>query len=104
MSLEHKAQQWLLLDNQLKQLGEKVKELREKKNKLTEEMVEEQKTGLLPQKLKIVETRVAETLTFKYLEKTLSQIIKNPDQVKTIVEFVKQNREIKSVTEIKRIQ
>lgn len=101
MSLEQKVQQWVQLDTQLKQYGEKVKELREKKQALTEQILEA-KTVTLPLNVKVVETRVAETLTFKYLEKTLSQIIKNQDQVKTIIEFVKKSREIKVATELKR--
>jgi dihydroorotase len=41
-------------------------------------------------------------LTFKYLEKTLGEIIKNESQVKLIMEHIKQKREIKVVPEIKR--
>jgi hypothetical protein len=103
MSLEQKVQQWVQLDTQLKQYGEKARELREKKQALTEQILEAKtETVSLPLNVKVVETRVAESLTFKYLEKTLSQIIKNQDQVKTIIEFVKKNREIKVATELKR--
>lgn len=103
MSLEQKVQQWVQLDTQLKQYGEKVRELREKKQALTEQILEAKaETVSLPLNVKVVETRVAESLTFKYLEKTLSQIIKNQDQVKTIIEFVKKSREIKVATELKR--
>lgn len=36
MSFENKIQQWVQLDNQLKHLNEKTKELREKRNILEE--------------------------------------------------------------------
>ena len=36
MSFESKIQQWVSLDNQLKQLNEKVKDLRDKRNDLEE--------------------------------------------------------------------
>ena len=53
-------------------------------------------------KLKFVETKVPEPLTFKYLEKTLGEIINNDSQIQLIMEHIKQKRTIKIVPEIKR--
>ena len=53
-------------------------------------------------RLKFVNTRVPEPLTFKYLEKTLGEVIKNESQIKIIMEHIKQKRAIKTVPEIKR--
>ena len=53
-------------------------------------------------KLKFTNTKVQEPLTFKYLEKTLGEVIKNESQVKLIMEHLKQKRSIKIVPEIKR--
>jgi len=53
-------------------------------------------------KLKFVDTRIVEPLTFKYLEKTLGEIIKNESQVQVIMDHIKQKRAIKIVPEIKR--
>ena len=53
-------------------------------------------------KLKFVDTKVPEPLTFKYLEKTLGEIIKNDSQVQLIMEHIKQKRSVKVVPEIKR--
>lgn len=111
MSFENHVQQWVSLDNQLKIYNEKIKELREKRHALTENIQQHVKNNQLSHsvihisdgKLKFVETRVAEPLTFKYLEKTLSEIIKNETQVKTIMDHIKQKREIKVVSEIKRL-
>jgi conjugal transfer/entry exclusion protein len=110
MSFENQIQQWVSLDNQMKIYAEKIKELRDKKNSITENIQQHVKTNQLSQstiqisdgKLKFVETRVSEPLTFKYLEKSLSEIIKNESQVKMIMEHVKKNREIKVNSEIKR--
>lgn len=104
MSIEQKIQQWILLDEQIKQLGEKTKDLREKKNKLTESILENGLENLPKNKVKVVESRVAEGLTFRYLSRSLSQIIKNPTQVETILNFLKQNREIKTIQELKKIE
>ncbi len=108
---EAQLKQWVLLDNQLKELNERTKEAREKRKKLEESLTTYASTNNLSNntikiagdtKLKFATTQVAEPLTFKYLEKALSQVIRNPTQVKQIVDHVKQNREIKTVPEIKR--
>ena len=53
-------------------------------------------------KLKFTNTKVQEPITFKYLEKTLAEVIKNESQVKLIMEHLKQKRSVKIVPEIKR--
>ena len=53
-------------------------------------------------KIKFANTKVQEPITFKYLEKTLGEVIKNETQVKLIMEHIKQKRNIKIVPEIKR--
>jgi hypothetical protein len=110
MSFENQIQQWVALDNQLKLLNEKVKDVREKRNTLSENITNYASTNNLSNatiqisdgKLKIVNTHVSEPLTFKYLERTLGEVIKNENQVKIIMDHIKKNRNIKSVPEIKR--
>ena len=111
MSFENQIQQWVQIDNQLKDLSEKVKNLRDKRNTLEENITTYVSTNNLSNatvnisdgKLKFVNTRVPETITFKYLEKTLGEVIKNESQVKQIVEYLKENRDSKIVPEIKRL-
>jgi dihydroorotase len=110
MSFENQIQQWVSLDNQLKQLNEKTKDLREKRNTLEEKITNYASSNNLSNatveisdgKLKFVNTKVQEPLSYKYLEKTLSEIIKNESQVKLIMEHIKQKRAIKIIPEIKR--
>ena len=110
MSFENKIQQWVQLDNQLKQINEKTKELREKRSVLEENITSYASINNLSNttvqisdgKLRFTETKVAEPLTFKYLEKTLSEVIKNESQIKLIMEHIKQKRSVKIVPEIKR--
>ena len=110
MSFENQIQQWVSLDNQLKQLNEKVKDLRDKRNNLEENITSYASENNLSNatvkisdgKLKFTNTKVQEPLTFKYLEKTLGEVIKNESQVKLIMEHLKQKRSIKIVPEIKR--
>jgi hypothetical protein len=53
-------------------------------------------------KLRFASTKLQPPLTFRYLEKSLGEIIKNEIQVKQIVEHIKDKREFKIVSEIKR--
>ena len=110
MSFENQIQQWVSLDNQLKQLNEKVKDLRDKRNNLEENITSYASENNLSNatvkisdgRLKFTNTKVQEPLTFKYLEKTLGEVIKNESQVKLIMEHIKQKRAVKIVPEIKR--
>ena len=110
MSFENQIQQWVSLDNQLKQLNEKVKDLRDKRNNLEENITSYASENNLSNatvkindgRLKFTNTKVQEPLTFKYLEKTLGEVIKNESQVKLIMEHLKQKRAVKIVSEIKR--
>ena len=110
MSFEGQIQQWVSIDNQLKQLNEKTKELREKRNVLEENITTYANNNNLSNstvqisdgRLKFTNTKIPEALTFKYLEKTLGEVIKNESQVKQIMEHLKQKRSVKVVPEIKR--
>ena len=110
MSFESQIQQWVSIDNQLKNLNEKIKELREKRSSLTNNISNYASSNNLSDKIlkigdgkiKIVNTKTSEPLTFKYIENTLGEIIKNETQAKMILEHLKQKRETKIVAEIKR--
>lgn len=110
MSFEQNIQQWVSIDNQIKLLNDKIHELREKKQQLCENISEHVENNNLKNatvkisdgKLKFVTTKVASPLTFKYVEKSLGDVIKNQTQVHQIVEYLKDHREIKTVSEIKR--
>jgi hypothetical protein len=110
MSFENQIQQWVAIDNQLRLLNDKAKELRESKNALCRNItnhVEQNNMGhvviqISDGQLKFGETRTAAPLTYKHLEKCLGEIINNETQVKQIIDYVKQNREVKTAHEIKR--
>jgi len=111
MSFEQNIQQWVSIDNQIKLLTEKIHELREKKHKLGENITNHVEKNNLNNatvqisdgKLRFVTTKVSTPLTFKYVEKTLGEVIRNQTQVKQIIEYLKDHRDVKIVPEIKRI-
>jgi predicted nuclease with TOPRIM domain len=108
-SFEQQVSQWLQLDHEIKESNERLKQMREKRQKLEESLNKYASTNNLSNntiqvngtKLKFTETRLAEPLTFRYLERSLSEVIKNPTQAKQILDYIKQNREIKTVPEIR---
>ena len=88
-----------------------MKELRDKKNTLSENINTHIETSNLSNsslklsdgQLKFIKVKDTQQLTFKYLETCLHEIIKNEEQVNKIVEYVKNKREVKYVSEIKRL-
>jgi uncharacterized protein YlxP (DUF503 family) len=110
MSFEREIQQWVSLDNEIKILNEKAKGLREKRSILEKSITTQAQTNNLSNanikisdgNLRFINTKVTEPLTFRYLEKSLNEVIKNESQVKSIVEYIKQKRNTKIVQEIKR--
>lgn len=111
MSFETNIQQWVSIDNQLKTLNDKIKELKEKKNILTETINTYVESNSLSTstvqisdgQLKFMKSKETQPLTFKYLEKCLREIITNEEQVNQIIEYIKNKREVNYNFEIKRL-
>lgn len=111
MNFEKNIQNWVNVDNQIKTLNDKLKELKETKQTLSHQINNHVETSNLTNVsvkindglLKFISLKEAQPLTYKYLETCLSEIIKNEEQVKKIIEYIKNKREIKIVPEIKRI-
>ena len=110
MSFEQHIQQWVSIDNQMKQLTDQVKILRDKKNTLNDAIFNHVENANLANsviqisdgKIKFIKTKDTQVLTFKYLETCLHEIIKNEDQVNKIIEYIKNKRDVKYVAEIRR--
>ena len=106
MSFDQYVNNWMTIDNKIKQLNEQMKGLKEKKESLSQHILSYTEKNNMNQisdgKLKIVQTKTPQPLTFKYLEKCLKEIIKNESQVNQIINYIKTQREIKIEPEIKR--
>lgn len=107
---EKNIQRWVTLDNQLKILNERSKELREEKNDLVEDINMYIETNKLTNasvdisdgKLKFTQTKIAQPLTLKFVENCLSDIVNDQRQVNQIMKYIKDKRERKEISEIKR--
>tara|TARA_Y100000816_G_scaffold30830_1_gene19714 strand:- start:38892 stop:39233 length:342 start_codon:yes stop_codon:yes gene_type:complete len=111
MSFEDNIKEWVALDNQLRLYQDKIKQIRDKRTTVSDKIlnVDSFETRLKNKtleisdgKLKFVSTKVSPSLSFKYVEDSLTKIIKNEKQVEIIMRYLKENREIKMVSEIKR--
>lgn len=108
---DKQIQQWIQTDDQIKALNEKLKELRDKKHALNTNITNYAEQNKLinstlqinNDKLKFGHTKSQSPITLTYLQKCLGEIIKNETQSKQIFEYVKNNRESKIVSEIRRL-
>ena len=111
MSFENQNQQWVSIDNQINELNEQLRELRDQKNELNDTIATHVENSNLSNatvqisdgRIRFVKVKDTQPLTFKYLESCLRDIIKNEDQVNKILDYIKNKREVKYVSEIKRI-
>jgi seryl-tRNA synthetase len=109
--LQAKLQKWIEYDNEQHELNEKMNALRAKKKELSDEIfkitetngMKEARIKMNNEKIHITMTNVQQPLTFKYLQNTLSDIIKDESQLGQTMKYIKEKREVKVVQEIKRI-
>jgi len=110
MSFEENIKQWILIDNEMKENYEKIKLLRERKNSLQENIITHVKNNDLDNarvkindgELKFVETKCSNPITLKYLQCCLEECIESEEDVEHIMCYIKENRETKQHSEIKR--
>ena len=108
--LEKTIQNWVELDNELKKINEKAKDIRTRKNDIEDKLItyvednnmNNRVVNITDGKIKFCETKQTSPLTLGFLEKCLSEVIANQSQVKQIVDYIKSKRETKMVPEIKR--
>lgn len=110
MSFENNIKKWVTIDNELKNLNDKTKELRSQRNDLCESIMEEVEDKNLHRavikisdgRLKFTNTKQTAPLTLSYVESCLKDVIPNESQVEIIMNYIKEKREVKNVSEIKR--
>ena len=110
MSFEENIQKWVSLDYQLRSLHDKTKQLREDKNNLEDGIIkyvdahnlQNSVVKLSDGKLKFTMVKQTNPLTLKYVDECLGKCIKNPEQVKLIMNYIKESRNSKIIPDIKR--
>jgi hypothetical protein len=110
MSFEENIKKWVALDNQLKTVNERVRQMRDEKNTLEEGIMTYVETNKLTNatvnisdgKLRFVTAKQTAPLTLKHVEECLSKCIGNENQVAQIMRVIKESREVKYTADIKR--
>ena len=107
---QENVQNWVTLDNQIKRLNDKARELREQRSQKEEIILQYVETESLANatvkisdgKLRFGSSRQTSPLTFKHIEECLNKCIQSPEQVEKIMAYIKETRDIKYVPDIKR--
>ena len=110
MSFEENIKKWVALDNQLKTIHERTKQLRDEKNTLEEGIMTYVETNKLTNatvnisdgKLRFVSAKQTAPLTLKHVEECLLKCIGSQNQVNHIMQIIKDSREVKYSADIKR--
>ena len=110
MTLEQNIKNWVSIDNQLKEINERAKELRESRsnleNSITQYIEENKLTDATIEisdgRLRYANCKNTKPLTIKYVDTCLREIISNKEQVDQIMQYIKSKREEKYAPIIKR--
>ena len=110
MTLEQKIKEWVTIDNQVKLYQEKIRDLRNVKFNISNELLQyaeqnniEDSTILISDgKLRFQTTKLSSPLTFKYIKQCLKEQMSNDREVNQIMNHIKTHRDIQYKKEIKR--
>ena len=110
MEFNQKIRNWVSIDNQITTLRNEMRDLRNTKNELKEEIYTYAERNELDRsvikisdgQLKFQQTKQSSPLTLKYIKQCLNNCIGNENQVNLILNYIKENREFKTVYDIKR--
>ena len=107
--IEH-VKNWVILDQRIQMINEKTKQIRELKSTVTTEICDYMKRnnitsniGISNGELRRYDKKEYKPLTFTYVEKCLTDIIKDKTHVEYIIKYLKDNREITVSQDIKRV-
>ena len=107
---ETSIQKWVALDNQIRNINEKTKILRDEKNNLEESILQHIETNKLNNavvsisdgKLKFVNSKQTAPLSLTFVEDCLTKCISNKEHVEKIMKYIKSARPSKYIPDIKR--
>jgi len=105
-----KIKNWVVMDSKLKIVNEKTKQLREMKLQLNHQIchymnnhnLAQNKITISDGELRIHEKKEYSSITFGYIERCLAELINDSKQVEFIIQYLKDNREVTTSSDIKR--
>lgn len=109
MSLDESVKKWVEYDTLIRQYSDKIKLLRESKNNVEQRIHENISSYSKKPVIKISDgilkfntVNVQQPLSYKLIENSLNNIIKNQNQIDIIMEAIKSNRNSRQCDTIKR--
>jgi hypothetical protein len=110
MNFEEDIQNWVTIDNKMKEHSAEVKRLREKKSILTDKIIEHVENNnmnhtvvnITDGNLRFQTNKITPPLTFSFITKCLNECIEDGEQVKQLIQYFKEKRTYKYVSDVKR--
>jgi hypothetical protein len=110
MSFEEAIQNWVAIDNEIKERTVELRNLRSERSQHQENILDHVTTNNMAHKtvqisdgnLRFQNCKVTAPLTFKFITQCLNDCISDEGQVKQLVNYIKQRRAVKYVPEVKR--
>ena len=110
MSFETSIQSWVAIDNQIRTLSDRLKELRAERNDIGENIIAYVETNELSNavvkisdgKLRFGTSRQTAPLTLRHVEECLNKCISDGEKVSAIMKYIKDTRDVKENPDIKR--
>lgn len=107
---QHSIREWVSLDNKVKTMNDELKTLRAQRQELTSRIMTISETegygdpviNISDGKLKFASVRTIGSLTLGYVKSCLEACIDDNERVNEIMEYIKENRPVKEVRDIRR--
>tara|TARA_Y100000816_G_scaffold68331_1_gene45600 strand:- start:15424 stop:15762 length:339 start_codon:yes stop_codon:yes gene_type:complete len=112
MTIQENVQKWIDIDNKIKEQNELIKRLRNERNSIEENITTYASNNNLNNLsiktnegvLKLFDLKTSSPLSFKYIEKCLSEIIDDDEKVLEIITYLKEKRSVSITKSIKKIE
>jgi hypothetical protein len=106
-----KVKIWVVLNQHLKAANEQIRQIREKKHHITEDICNFMNTKdwqhrnilVSDGELRFYDKKEYSPLTYGYVEKSLSNIIQDKSHVEFIIKYLKDNREVVTMKDIRHV-
>ena len=111
MDLQENIKRWVKLDNDSKKLAQTMKNLKEEKNNISNDIfnhfsinnIKPPNVNISDGKLNFVEINSANVLTYKFLEECLNEYFSESLKSKELIEFIKSKRSYTKNKVIRRV-
>ena len=112
MTIQENVQKWIDIDNKIKEQNELIKRLRNERTSIEESITTYASDNHLNNLsiktndgiLKLFDLKTSSPLSFKYIEKCLSEIIDDDEKVLEIITYLKEKRSVSITKSIKKIE